>query len=121
MEATVTEEWGATQKSPAQPTTGGSVYVKQQDIPGEPTQFEGISMKVLNEDKPKGEMTCLLKWEPGATLRMHQHPEIEQTFVSRGLFMTTTASVAPGIRLATGWFVRRNTFRPGRSSSPYIA
>jgi hypothetical protein len=32
---------------------------------------------VLYEDKPKGEMTCLLKWEPGATLPMHRHPEIE--------------------------------------------
>jgi hypothetical protein len=37
------------------------------DIAWEPTQFEGISIKVLYEDKPKGEMTCLLKWEPGAT------------------------------------------------------
>jgi len=38
------------------------------------------------EDKPKGEMTCLLKWEPGATLPMHKHPEIEQTFVIEGSF-----------------------------------
>ena len=45
-----------------------------------------ISIKVLYEDKPKGEMTCLLKWEPGATLPMHRHPEIEQTFVIEGSF-----------------------------------
>jgi anti-sigma factor ChrR (cupin superfamily) len=53
---------------------------------GEPTQFEGISIKVLYEDKAKGAMTCLLKWEPGATLPMHKHPEIEQTWVLEGSF-----------------------------------
>jgi hypothetical protein len=28
----------------------------------------------------------LLKWEPGATLPMHKHPEIEQTYVIEGSF-----------------------------------
>ncbi len=70
----------------AQPTIGGSVYVKPQDIAWEPTQFEGISIKVLYEDREKGEMTCLLKWEPGATLPMHKHPEIEQSYVIEGSF-----------------------------------
>src|ERR1700716_2450896 len=64
----------------------GSVYAKPQEIAWEPTQFEGISIKVLYEDKSKGEMTCLLKWEQGATLPMHKHPEIEQTFVIEGSF-----------------------------------
>jgi quercetin dioxygenase-like cupin family protein len=86
MSYTVTEAPAATQKPAAQPTIGGSVYVKPQDIAWEPTQFEGISIKVLYEDKLKGEMTCLLKWEPGATLPMHKHPEIEQTFVIEGSF-----------------------------------
>jgi hypothetical protein len=61
-----------------EPTIGGSVYVKPNDIKWEPTQFQGISIKVLYEDKAKGEMTCLLKWEPGATLPMHKHPEIDE-------------------------------------------
>ena len=52
----------------------------------QPTQFAGISIKVLYEDKAKGEMTCFLKWEPGATLPMHKHPEIEQTYVIEGSF-----------------------------------
>jgi anti-sigma factor ChrR (cupin superfamily) len=86
MEATASEAPAATQKPGAQPTIGGSVYVKPQELDWEPTQFEGISIKVLYEDKPKGEMTCLLKWEPGATLPMHRHPEIEQTFVIEGSF-----------------------------------
>lgn len=29
-------------------------------------------------------MACLLKWEPGATLPMHKHPELEQFFVLEG-------------------------------------
>jgi ChrR Cupin-like domain len=85
MEATATGAPAATQKPAAQPTIGGSVYVKP-PIAWQPTQFEGISIKVLYEDKPRGEMTCLLKWEPGATLPMHKHPEIEQTFVIEGSF-----------------------------------
>jgi len=70
----------------AQPTIGGSVYVKPQDIEWEPTQFPGISIKTLYEDKEKGELTCFLKWEPGATLPMHNHPEIEQSYVIEGSF-----------------------------------
>jgi anti-sigma factor ChrR (cupin superfamily) len=70
----------------AQPTIGGSVYVKPQDMEWEPTQFPGISIKTLYEDKKKGELTCFLKWEPGATLPMHKHPEIEQSYVVEGSF-----------------------------------
>src|ERR1700704_4928190 len=75
-----------TRQRAVQPTLGGSVYVKPQEIAWEPTQFAGISIKVLYEDKSKGEMTCLLKWEPGAALPMHKHPEIEQTYVIEGSF-----------------------------------
>ncbi len=70
----------------AQPTIGGSVYMKPQDMAWEQTQFDGISIKVLYEAEEKGEMTCFLKWEPGATLPMHKHPEIEQTYVIEGSF-----------------------------------
>jgi anti-sigma factor ChrR (cupin superfamily) len=69
-----------------QPTIGGSVYVKPQQMEWQPTQFKGISIKVLYEDKAKGEMTCFLKWEPGATLPMHKHPAIEQSYVIEGSF-----------------------------------
>ena len=69
-----------------EPTLGGSVYIRPQDIEWRPTQFNGISIKVLYEDKAKGEMTCLLKWEPGATLPMHKHPAIEQSYVIEGSF-----------------------------------
>ncbi len=76
----------ARQKGRAEPTIGGSTYVKPQDMEWEPTQFPGISIKILYEDKDKGEMTCFLKWAPGATLPMHKHPEIEQSYVIEGSF-----------------------------------
>jgi len=62
------------------------VYVKPQDIAWEPTQFDGISIKVLYEDKDKGEMTCCLKWEPGAILPIHKDPAIERSYVIEGSF-----------------------------------
>jgi anti-sigma factor ChrR (cupin superfamily) len=70
----------------AQPTIGASTYVKPQDMDWTPTQFAGVSIKVLYEDKEKGETTCLLKWAPGTSLPMHKHPEIEQTYVLEGSF-----------------------------------
>ena len=73
MDQAVQEASAATRQAVVQPTIRGSVYVKPQDLSWEPTQFKGISIKVLYEDKAKGETTCLLKWEPGATLPMHKH------------------------------------------------
>jgi anti-sigma factor ChrR (cupin superfamily) len=69
-----------------QPTIDGSTYIKPQNMDWSPTQFPGISIKVLYEDKQKGEMTCFLRWEPGASLPMHKHAEIEQTYVVEGSF-----------------------------------
>jgi anti-sigma factor ChrR (cupin superfamily) len=86
MDHAVQEATAGTRQGTTQPTIDGSVYVKPQELAWEPTQFDGISIKVLYEDKVKGEMTCLLKWESGATLPMHKHPEIEQTYVIEGSF-----------------------------------
>ncbi len=69
-----------------EPTIGGSVYVRPQDMDWKPSQFPGISIKVLYENPELGELTCLLKWEPGARLPFHQHPEIEQSYVLEGSF-----------------------------------
>jgi anti-sigma factor ChrR (cupin superfamily) len=69
-----------------EPTPGASTYVQPEDMDWKPTQFEGISIKILYEDATKGEMTCLLRWAPGAKLPMHRHPEIEQSWVLQGSF-----------------------------------
>ena len=69
-----------------QPTPGGSTYVDPEQLEWQPSQFDKISMKVLYRNEPEGEMTVLLKWEPGATLPFHRHPEIEQSWVLEGSF-----------------------------------
>jgi anti-sigma factor ChrR (cupin superfamily) len=68
------------------PTAGGSIYVQPQNMDWKPSQFPGISIKVLYENPDAGELTCLLKWEPGASLPFHLHPELEQSFVLEGSF-----------------------------------
>ncbi len=68
------------------PTPQGSTYVNPDVIEWKPSQFEGIEIKVLYENKEAGEMTCLLRWQPGTTLPFHKHPEIEQTYVISGSF-----------------------------------
>jgi quercetin dioxygenase-like cupin family protein len=85
-ESTMSQSAAGKRAPSFQPTPNGSHYIRPEDIPWSPTQFEGISIKVLYEDKAKGEMTCLLKWAPGATLPMHKHPEIEQSWVLEGSF-----------------------------------
>ena len=69
-----------------EPTPGGSTYVKPQEMEWAPSQFEGVDIKVLYEDKARGELTCLLRWRPGTTLPFHRHPEIEQSYVIEGSF-----------------------------------
>ena len=66
------------------PTIGGSTYVKPSELDWKPTRFEKVSIKVLFEDPARGEMTCLLKLEPGAHIPFHKHPAIEQTLVLEG-------------------------------------
>lgn len=66
------------------PTIGGSTYVKPGDMEWQPTRFDKVSIKVLYEDRERGEMTCLLKLEPGAHIPFHKHPEIEQSLVLEG-------------------------------------
>lgn len=68
------------------PTIGGSTYVCPQEMEWKPSQFEGVDIKVLYENKEAGEMTCLLRWAPGTTLPMHKHAELEQSYVLQGSF-----------------------------------
>ena len=71
-------------------TIGGSTYVKPSEMDWKPTRFEKVSIKVLYENPDRGEMTCLLKLEPGAYIPFQKHPEIEQTLSSREASRITT-------------------------------
>ena len=61
-----------------------SRYVDVAPLPWKPTPCKGISMKILLKDEKTGLMTALFKWEPGSRLSLHEHVEIEQSYVLEG-------------------------------------
>jgi anti-sigma factor ChrR (cupin superfamily) len=73
-----------------------SRYVKVDDLPWKPTLCAGIEMKVLVEDKETGLLTALFRWQPGAELTLHEHVEVEQTFVISGSLEDEEGEVTAG-------------------------
>ena len=63
-----------------------SRYVDVESLPWQPTRFPGIEIKVLLKDEESGLSTALFRWAPGARLPLHEHVEIEQSFVLEGSF-----------------------------------
>ena len=64
-------------KSRKHPTPGGATYVQPGRMTWASTQFDKVSIKVLYENKAKGEMTCLLRLDSGAQLPMHVHTKAD--------------------------------------------
>ena len=56
------------------------------DLPWKPTPVPGVDMKILLEDEATGLLTALFRWQPGTELPMHEHVEIEQSYVLEGEF-----------------------------------
>ena len=73
-----------------------SRYVKVDELPWKPTPCAGIDMKVLLEDKETGLMTALFRWQPGSELTLHEHVEVEQTFVIEGSLVDDEGEVTAG-------------------------
>ncbi|MEO9228431.1 MAG: cupin domain-containing protein [Devosia sp.] len=61
-----------------------SRYVPVETLPWKPTPTPGIDMKILLQDKDTGLLTALFRWAPGTALDLHEHVEIEQTYVLEG-------------------------------------
>ena len=61
-----------------------SRYVDVEDLPWKDTPYEGVDMKVLMQDEESGLLTALVRFAPGARLPLHEHVDIEQTFVLAG-------------------------------------
>lgn len=72
-----------------------SRYVDVDTIPWKDTPCEGVEMKILMEDE-SGLMTALFRWAPGATLPLHEHVKIEQTFVLEGSLVDDEGEVTAG-------------------------
>ena len=73
-----------------------SRYVETSDLPWKPTLTPGIDMKVLLEDKESGLLTALFRWQPGTELPLHEHVEIEQTYVLEGSIVDEEGEVRAG-------------------------
>jgi anti-sigma factor ChrR (cupin superfamily) len=54
------------------------------ELPWHATRFPGIEQKVLLEDEATGLQTLLIRMAPGARLPLHEHADIEQTYVLEG-------------------------------------
>jgi quercetin dioxygenase-like cupin family protein len=104
-----------------------SRYVKMDALPWRPTPFPGIDIKILMEDKETGLMTSLTRMAPGAVLPLHEHTQIEQTYVLEGRLVdeegevrageyvwrpagSTHVAKAPEGALLLGMFLRPNRF-----------
>jgi anti-sigma factor ChrR (cupin superfamily) len=73
-----------------------SRYVDVDSLPWKPTPCAGIEMKILLEDKESGLMTALFRWQAGAELALHEHVEVEQTFVIQGSLVDEEGEVTAG-------------------------
>ena len=69
--------------APANPPHLRSTIVAASAMPWQPTQFEGIEMKILYSDE-EGRSTILFKMAPGAVVPLHEHTALEQTFILEG-------------------------------------
>ena len=61
-----------------------SRYIDVSSMPWDATSSPGIDIKILYEDQARGLMTALFRWAPGARLNLHEHMDIEQTYVLDG-------------------------------------
>jgi anti-sigma factor ChrR (cupin superfamily) len=61
-----------------------------------PTPTEGIDMKVLLDVPETGLLTALFRWQPGTVLPLHEHVEIEQTYVLSGSIVDDEGEVREG-------------------------
>ncbi len=118
-----TPDWNAESELKAR----SSRYVKMDALPWRPTPFPGVEIKVLLEDKDTGLMTSITRMAPGAVLPLHEHADIEQTYVLEGRLVdeegevkageyvwrpagSTHVATAPEGALLLGMFLRPNRF-----------
>ncbi|MDP3857124.1 MAG: cupin domain-containing protein [Stagnimonas sp.] len=73
-----------------------SRYVDVDALPWKPTPTPGVDMKILLQDKETGLLTALFRWAPGTTLDLHEHVEIEQTYVLEGSICDDEGEVRKG-------------------------
>ena len=66
------------------PTDWGHNYVDVGAMAWQQSPTPGSRQKVLYDDPTTGRRTVLFDVAPGATIALHEHPDIEQTFILEG-------------------------------------
>ena len=108
-----------------------SRYVAVDSLPWKPTPTPGIDMKILLQDKETGLLTALFRWAPGTELPLHEHVEVEQTYVLSGSIVDEEGEAtvgnyvwrpkghrhiarSPNGALVISFFLRPNMFLTGK-------
>ena len=73
-----------------------SRYIDVDTLPWKPTPYKGVDIKILMEDLETGIMTSLTRFAPGAELPMHEHVELEQSWVLEGRLIDHEGEVTAG-------------------------
>ena len=73
-----------------------SHYLDVEGLPWKPTQVPGIDIKVLVQDKETGLLTALFRWQPGTELPLHEHVEIEQSYILEGSIVDAEGEARAG-------------------------
>jgi anti-sigma factor ChrR (cupin superfamily) len=73
-----------------------SRFVQVDNLAWKPTPTPGIDMKILMEEPESGLLTALFRWEPGTELPLHEHVEVEQTYVLEGSIVDDEGEVRAG-------------------------
>ncbi len=76
--------------------------VAVEDLPWHKTPFPGIEQRILFRDEQRGLMTALVRMQPGSKLPLHEHMDIEQTYVLDG-----SLADDEGNEIAAGDFIWR--------------
>jgi anti-sigma factor ChrR (cupin superfamily) len=73
-----------------------SRYVEVAALEWQDSGIPGIQKKTLYEDAESGHSTVLFKMSPGAEVPLHEHTDIEQTFMLEGSLHDKQGVVTPG-------------------------
>ena len=72
-----------------------SIFVDAAAMPWQSTDFDGIDMKILYKDD-QGRSTILFRMAPGAVVPLHEHTDLEQTFMLEGSLADHEGEVTAG-------------------------
>jgi anti-sigma factor ChrR (cupin superfamily) len=73
-----------------------SRYVTVDSLPWLATRFPGVDFKILIEDPATGGSTQLVRFAPGASLPLHEHVEVEQSYILSGSLVDNEGEATVG-------------------------